>query len=368
MQAIKSNRSVRSRTKQTSGRRHNQENQSQGDSRQPASPDFLKQCFLPISHNKACCNSKWEKVEQDFFSAATNLANLYKISFTADTTLDFPMNVATAYRILKEQLQKRDASLYIAITDNRKKTTLATIKPVRKVYDLFYVPLSALDEFHRARNNPCFDILLSVFAYLNQKAGLPLLSDNDYLTGCYDAISEWVTDSDHDMDEKEYNSSCADIRCMYKKIHILEKKVRDTTNLADFDKRIRSFKPGTATEKRFKSVARKIYRLFNEFPTANFYKNIHCDHLEEDEGERIYPDHYFSFFWDDHDWLHDHLMEYVNSDLQEMLEWEVPVSVQYFDRTQKEVSHQLPFETRLLTLMDELCAVLYRFHYEKHYR
>lgn len=367
MPAISPYRPVRSRTKQTAGRRRGQKNKTTRRSCGPTTYDFLKQQFFPISHNEVCSKGNWEQVEQDFIKAATNLSILYKLPFNIDPALDFPMNIAAAYSSLKNSLEKHDPSLYLLITENRSKATLATIKPLNKQYDLFYIPLNTLDELHRDRNRSCFELLLSVFAYLNKHARLPLLCENDYLTGCYDAICEWVTSSDNEMDKQEYNNSCADIKCMYKKIQILEKAVLDNSHLLAFEHRTRRFKPVGLTEKRLKSVARKIHRLYQEFPNANFYKNIHSEHLEEEEGERVYPDHYFSFFWDDHDWMHDHLMEYINGDLQEMIEWEVPVSIQYFDRKQKTVSYQLPFETRLLTLMDELCAVLYRFHYEKHY-
>jgi hypothetical protein len=267
--------------------------------------------------------------------------------------------------LLKDRLEKAAPSLYLIIAQNRNKTTLATIKSLTKDYDLFYVPLNALDELHRDKNKPCFELVLSIFGYLNHKARLPLLCENDYMTGCYDAITDWVTNADNELEEVEYNNNCAELKAMHKKISILEKAVLDPSHLLAFKERLQAFKPGSPTEKRLKAVARNFYSLYQQYPNTSFYKNIECDHLEEEEGEHGYPDHYFSFFWNDHSWIHDHLMEYVNCDLQEMAEFEVPVSVQYFDHKQDSVTHAFPFENKLLTLMDELCSVLYRFYYEQ---
>ncbi|MES2331218.1 MAG: hypothetical protein V4539_16555 [Bacteroidota bacterium] len=367
MPAVSTDRTVRRKVKQTAGRKRGQKDKITCCSGGPIAPDFLKQEFLSISFNEGCNKDNWEKIEQDFFTSFKHLCALHKIDFDFDLALPFPMNIATAYRMLKEHLEKVAPSLYLAIAENRNKTTLATIKPLTKDYDLFYVPLNALDELHSMKNKPCFELVLSIFGYLNKHARLPLLCENDYLTGCYDAITEWVTNAENELDAVEYNHNCAELKAMHHKICILEKAVCNPSHLLAYKQRLRTFKPGSLTEKRLKVIARKFYSLFQEYPNTSFYKNISCDHLAEDEGERGYPDHYFSFFWDDHSWMHDHLMEYVNCDLQEMAEFEVPVSVQYFDRTQASVSHALPFENKLLNQMDELCSVLYRFSYEKRY-
>lgn len=367
MSASNTGRTVRANLKQIKRRRRNKKSKSSRGPGSGTTPDFLKQQFYSISFNETCNNNNWQKVEQDFITSVTNICGLYRIELMLDSLLPFPMNIASAYRILKERLEKAAPEVYLVIAENRNKTTLATVKPLTRNYDLCYVPLSALDEFHRERNRPCFELLLSVFGYLNSRVRMPLICENDYLTGCYEAITEWVTNSENDLDEKENNDNCADLKAMNRKIHILEKAVRNPLHLAAFGDRLRSFRPTNQIEKRLKSVARKLHRFYSQFPHTSFYKNISCDHLEEDEGERAYPDHYFSFFWDDQAWMYDHLMEYVNCDLQEMAEWEVPVSIQYFDRRQTKAAHQLPFETRLLELIGELCSVLYRHKYEKHH-
>ncbi len=367
MPAVSTDRAVRRKVKQIAGLRRSKKSKIACGTCGPVAPDFLRQQFLPITFNKTSNAQNWEKIEKMFFASVKHLCTLLKINFINDPDLSFPMNIAVAYRFLKKELGTIDSSLYLLITENRNKTTLATIKSLHKDYDLFYVPLNALDELHRDKNKGCFDLVLSVFGYLNQHVRLPLLCENDYLSGCYEAITEWATNADNELEEAEYNRYRTDLKAMHKKISILEKAVLNSSHLAAFKKRLNAFKPFGNTERRLKVVARKFYSLYQEFPNRSFHKNIHCEHLEEEEGERGYPDHYFSFFWDDHCWIHDHLVEYVNCDLQERLEFEVPVSVQYFDRKQTSVTHAFPFENKLLTLMDELCAVLYRFNYEKHH-
>jgi|GEM_PF-1552111 len=367
MPAVSTDRAVRRKVKPLAGRKHNKKSKITHGTSGPVAPDFLRQQFFPITFNETFNFQNWEKIEQVFFTSVEHLCTLYKIDFVKDPDLSFPMNIAVAYRFLKKELATVDASLDLLITQNRNKTTLATIQSLHKDYDLFYVPLNALDELHRDKNKGCFDLVLSVFGYLNQHVRLPLLCENDYLSGCYEAITEWVTNADNELEAAEYNRNCADLKAMHKKIRILEKAILNPSHLVAFKKRLNAFKPLDDSEKRLKVVARKFYSLYQEFPNRSFHKNIHREHLEDEEGERGYPDYYFSFFWDDHSWIHDHLMEYVNCDLQEIVEFEVPVSVQYFDRKQTSVTHAFLFENKLLTLMDELCAVLYRFNYEKHH-
>lgn len=367
MPAISTDRAVRRKVKPSAGRKRNQKNKIAFGAGRSVAPDFLKQRFAPLSFNAAGNSNNWAKVEHAFFTSVKHFCGLHKIEFKEDTSLSFPMNIAASYRWLKKELEVVVPSLYLAITENHGKTTLATIKPLTREYDIYYVPLNALDELHRYQNRGCFQLLLSVFAYLNRHARLPLLCENDYLTGCYEAITEWVTNADNELDEEEYHSNCAELKAMHKKIGIIEKAVLDPSHLMEFKTRLQGFKPRTHTEKRLKAVARKFYSLFHQYPNRSFHKNIQCEHLVEEEGERGYSDHYFSFYWDDRGWIHDHLMEYVNCDLQEMMEFEVPVAVQYFDRKQISVNHPFPFENKLLTLMDDLCSVINRFNYEKHY-
>lgn len=367
MQAVITNRPIRKKFKSPSGRKQGEKNKLAFSAYRPIAYDFLKQRFAPLSFNMGRNRLNWKQIEKTFFTSVRHFSNLYKIEFMEDTSLPFPMNIAAAVRSLRKKLEVIDPSLHLVIAENREKTTLAIVKQLTKEYDIYYVPLNALDELHRDHNKICFQLLLSIFAYLNRHAGLPLLCENDYLTSCYEAITEWVNNADNELDGNEYNSNCAELKATLKKIKILEKAVLDPSHLLEFKCRLQFFKPRTHTEKRLKTVARKFYSLYQRYPNRSFHENIHHELLEEEESERGYPDHYFSFYWDDHGWIHDHLMEYINCDLQELVAFEVPVAVQYFDRVQNLVSNPFHFENKLLKLMDDLCSVINRFHDEKRY-
>ena len=366
MQSTLSNRKVLPAIGQTARRSRNQKNKVPQRSSRPATPDFLNQQFFPIAFSNEFRAVDRLQVQEDFFKSAKHLSILYDLTPCESCHLPYPINISSAYKSLKDQLEKQAPELYLIISENKNKSTLATVKSMGIDHNLFFVPINALDNLHQDQQKESFDLLLSIFSYLNQKAGMPLQSENDYLESCYDAIFSYATDTDNEPEDEMQNDQLPFINMIRRKTGILEKNIQLPQQLQEFSVRINRFKPKTGWQHSLLCTAQQFYDLYQEFPDRNFFQNIESAHLQDyEDGDRAYPEMYFSFFWDDDDWIYQQIMEYVNCDLQEKYEFELPVSVQYFNTRQACEKHQLPFETKLIQLIEQLCTTLYQYNYEK---
>lgn len=336
---------------------------AKNDKRSPghASYDFLKQSIPSISHFEGFRRSRSKSVEQAFFLSLKNLFGYYNSDLPKTSTEPFPFNILSAFRQAGKMLENKAKSVELIITELDNTFTLATIEELGISYTIYYVPINALDWLHQQKNQKSFALLLSVFAYLNQSAGLPLLGHNDFMLNCYDATSDWVTNGEEEYEQDDWRIKMASLTEIRRKLPLLEKAVSDPAQFSALNERVSNYIPDSDEEKSLHTIAQKILALHKEFPSKNFFHNIYTGHLEPDTDERGYPDQYFSFFWDDNDWLYQSLMEYVNSDLQERSCFEQPVSIQYFNTLASQPQNTIDFEKRLLDLISELSSITYLF-------
>lgn len=326
-----------------------------------ASYDFLNQSFQPLSHFTGFQKSKTDKVEAQFFRSLGHLAKCFGLLTDPTQEETFPSNLLSAFQQAKEQLEKKSPRTDLIITDYKGETVLATVEQIGIDHTLYYTSLNALDWLHQRKDIPSFELMLSIFAYLHQTVGMPLLTGNDFLSGCYDAIVDWLENSKDEYEEvEEWKENGRLITTMRRKRPILEKAVRDPVNLAAFADRLRNYQPANKTQEQFQKIAAGFKQLQQQYPGHCFYRNIQSDYMEEPEEERAWPDHYFSFFWDDNGWLYESLMEYINSDLQERSIFEQPVAINYFNTLSAKPQSDLGFEKSLLQLCAELSSITYQ--------
>lgn len=326
-----------------------------------ASYDFLSQSFRPLSHFRGFQRSKTDKVEAQFFHSLGHLAKRFGLRTDSTKEESFPSNLLSAFQQAKEQLEKKSPRTDLIITEYKGETLLATVEQLGIDHTLYYTSLNALDWLHQREDIPSFDLMLSIFAYLHQTVGMPLSTGNDFLSGCYDAIADWLENSkDEYEEEEEWKENRRLITAMRRKRPILEKAVRDPANLAAFADRLRNYQPANKTQEQFKKIAAGFRQLQQQYPGHSFYRNIQSDHIDEPEEELAWPDHYFSFFWDDNGWLYESLMEYINGDLQERSIFEQPVAINYFNTLSAKPQSDLAFEKRLLEYCSELSYIAYQ--------
>lgn len=134
--------------------------------------------------------------------------------------------------------------------------------------------------------------------------------------------------------------------------------IKEPINLTEFAERIMNFEPATEEDKSLLELAKAAYDLYDRFPSRSVFDSIHDGLFDPDEDERIRPEYYLSFFWDEHDFLYDHLIEYVNSYLQEYTVMDEPVAIQFFDTKQETPLKGLQFENALFSLLEDCYTVL----------
>jgi hypothetical protein len=323
--------------------------------------DFLKQTFLPVSHFEGFRKNRISPLEQQFFKALSNLSDHHNLELNPINIEAFPFNILSNFQKAKNILEKKQPGLELLITELNGETTLATVEEIGISYTLYFPPLSALDWLHTKKSKKNFQLVLSLFAYLNQSARMPLPSENDYMSGCYDAICDWMENCEDEYDEEEWKEKKALLTEMRRKQPILERAVTNPANLAALTGRVKSYRPRSEEEKKLYKIAKEFIELQRQYPARNFYQNIYTDYLEYDEDEyRGYADQYFGFFWDDNGWLEESLMQYINGDLQECSRFDQPVSIRYYNRKDSGPYCSIDFEKRLLQLTSELSSTIYK--------
>jgi len=359
-------RAIRKGVKRPAGRKRNKGSKKKMRSDGTPSHGFLEQQFQPLFDYSIFAGMDPAKIEADFYQSLRHFSKLYGFEPFVDKETIFPANMLASFDHAKASLTKDHKNTELSIIQTEKSnglcTALAASQNVNPGWTLYYLPIDTLDRLHQRKDSQTFGMMLSVFAYLNLVAGMPLPFQNDYHDNCFDAIQEWLMENEQEYDEDDFKENrrlCTGFR---RKAPILEKAIRNRTNLPSFASRLGTYKAASPVEKKFRKVAQKLLVLYNRFPTRSFYQNIPPLPDEPDDDEYpIYPDEYFSFFWTSSGWLYENLMEYVNTDLQEKSRFHAPQSVQVFDRPHKKIIHNLDFENQLLNLICELAEVLDQF-------
>jgi hypothetical protein len=320
--------------------------------------DFLKQSFLPVSHFYGYRKDKTTLLEQQFFTSLENLCERFGLMPDNHQSNPFPHNILAALHDVEKKLKLAVADLELLITENEGVITLATVQELGIDYTLCYVPINALDWLHAKSNKQTYLLLASLFAYLHQLIGMPVMSD--FLTDCYDAVENWVENDNDELDDEDLKLKKATLTEMRRKSKILEGVVRDQAHLHEFASRVFAFQAQNETEHELHEIAKEIYQLYQDFPSNNFYQQIESGYSEYPDDDRGYPDQYFSFFWDDNGWLEEDVMHYVNSYLQEVCTFDQPVAIEYFNIKVVGNRPSLDFEKRLLNLIGQLSTTTYK--------
>lgn len=323
---------------------------------------FLKHSFLPLADTVHEELKQEYKVEREFFNSLSNLASLYGFEPLNVKGKVFPYNILLAYRHTAAQLKvvKPDLQLMV-IQDSLHTACLATVKPMDTGATLYYVPARPLYELLQERENKrSAELLLSIFTYLYQIAGIPYYRDSSssmYYT--YEMMEEWLTDNPDDWDKDDYVMHRSGFNIAKYWGDIIRRKIGNPYNLLQFENRVNRYIPKSNDEERLHDVSRKFLKLYQDFPIRSIMDNIYSGIVEPQKEERVYPDQYISFYWDYNDCLYQSLFETVNTELQEKEVTEEPLYIQLFDKPQaKEYTHELEFERRFFDLLHELNSLI----------
>ncbi len=352
-------RKVRRKVKSITGHSSSQKAKTEKFATGNAGHGFLKFTFLPVRENKHSFLKSQKKLEREFFNSLSNLAELYNISISEASQLPYPLNISAAYREAREQLSKiNDKLVLIVAQDEEKVCSLATVETFAIGQNLYYIQVRPLaDMIDKDEHRKRLELLLSVFSYLHFHVGIPWHTDRGtYMNGCYEMLKEWYLEGEYEEGE------LADLLEHFEKMETDSNRIyqlmREPANLNEFADRVMNFKPATKEDQSLLELAKAAYDLYKKYPNRSIFGSIHDNLFDPEDEERIRPEHYLSFFWDENDFLYDHLIEYVNSYLQECAVMDEPVTIQFFDTKQETPLKGLQFENALFPLLEDCYTVL----------
>lgn len=323
---------------------------------------FLKTRFLPVRENKYPELKNRKEVEQSFFDSLGNLSALYGFALPDVSGQPFPVNIALAYRYAKERVQEVQKDLQLIITHSpQHPATLATVASYDIGRMLYYTPIRpVVDLLKKPEEQPVTDLLLSVFSYLYKIVRIPWMDEgSSFLSYCYEILQEWELETAESEGDKDYlEDTIRRFEAMEEGRTLLYRQIIQPGHLPAWESRVKQFVPLKPEQKMLLDVAKELLVLYRQYPNRSAFDNIPDDLFAPEEEERITPHHYLSFFWDSEDDLYDHLMEYINSYLQEYTVMDEPVAVQSFHQPQTTVYHDLDFEQRLFKSLDDLTILL----------
>lgn len=325
-----------------------------------AADGFLKARFLPVRANRYPQLENRYLVEKQFFASLHNLAALYGFKPLAKNNHIYPYNIACAFDHAQAHVSKHCERTSLAIIRNENShAVLVTYKEHLIGQTLYYLPVRRLWELMQDESRSAqADLLLSVFCYLHQIAGLPMFTEPDsYLWYQYEMVYDFYS-TDEDMEPGVFSEFEEQFSLMKKAGKSLSQSLICKQHLLSFENRLKGFTASCENETMLKQVAGQFLELYQHYRERNIFDSTLHGFEQPREEQRITPAHYISLIWDlDSSIAHD-LISAVNAELQECTVMDLPATIQLFDEPQSKVEMCLDFEQRFFGLLDDLSDLL----------
>ncbi|WP_345951301.1 hypothetical protein ABDD95_07675 [Mucilaginibacter sp. PAMB04274] len=310
-------------------------------------------------------------MEAEFFRSFAFLQNSYELPVLQYDNLPFPQNVAAAYAEAAAAVKKLDANANcIIVRDEKHLATLAVLKTYDTGRCLYYIPVRPLWHLvQTAEQQPLAELLLSIYSYLYQVAGIPFYSESGSYMDCqYDSLQNWIDEAEYDSVEDQ---ACADeqtkemdtLRSAGEGLLVL---LRDRRWLDSWEANLAAYRQTAGCRVDFVELAEQLLALYRAYPQNGLFDNIRDDLIEPEENERIRGEQYISFYWSGNDCFYDMLFEMVNNDFQECGITDEPTSIRLFDTLQATKGDDLAYERKLFELIDGLCEFLNPYDHDEH--
>nr|WP_294930781.1 hypothetical protein [uncultured Flavobacterium sp.] len=325
---------------------------------------FLRTSFLPRLNEtetvQACRDNA--KMERDFYSSLSQLAEHYGIIPKPTQSLGYPYNIALALKDTEEQLKLKITDWEeIRLIQDSKKVFFTSEERYNTGATLYYIPVIPLFRWLKdPKRKHTAQLFLSVCSYLYHIADIPYYrQESSYLYWMYEMHKDWVTEDDYGEDTEAYLSEFAQAEWIGDR---MEQKIYNEANLRLFKERLNRFKSKDKIDADCFKVAQEAYAIYQQYPNTNVFRNArpNGEANEEDMENIISMEKYVSFCADGTGWLMDNVVESVNSELQEYGQMEEPIIIKRFDGSDI-TANTLDFENRLLPMINELTYILNNF-------
>ena len=336
---------------------------------------FLKTTFLPKlkennvqkllvlgEQNLIQIQRENAKSERDFYQSLSQMAGHYRLNPMTTRHFGYPYNIALALDDIQKKLKNKVKDWEeIRLIEEKGKTYFTSEERYNTGAILYYIPIVPL---YRLSKNPkrkqAVQLLQSVCSYLYHIVGVPYYrKQNSYLFWMYEMASEWITSDDENEETPIYLS---EIKKAEQIGDFMEQKIYNHHNLIRFKEHLKNFKAKDSFDNDCFMLARKIFSLYQQYPSATIYQNLQSIiDTEEYESDTIVSiDKYVSFCSEAKGLLFQTLFETVYSELQECTTMLEPMVIKKFDGNSISNTN-LDFENRLFPLIEELIYILNNF-------
>jgi hypothetical protein len=362
MQVIPQHRTVYSGAKPSARRSTDRKRQTGLCSAQPSAHGFLNRRFLPLCSVEEGILPKGKNVERDFFSSLSILAKAYNFEPMDVSSKAYPYNVLLAHSDARLKIENADSLTKLLIIQKKGKTTLATKTVKNTGSTMFYIPVMPLQKLLKdSTKKQCAALLLSVFAYLYQVVRIPFYRDqSSYLYWQYQMIEAWLILEPEGWEESDFHDNMQQLEMAVRIGDSIKKEIAQKACLKNFEKMLRNFAPANDFESRCYALAKTAFDLFKRYPNRTVFDNME-DFGQDDDREDYYisAQQYISFIADSSGWLFENLSETINNEFNECSSIQEPVVWTVFDGESPAFNDGLDFETRLFSLIEDLCSLLY---------
>ncbi|MGZ3812293.1 MAG: hypothetical protein ACXVJN_11145 [Mucilaginibacter sp.] len=304
-----------------------------------------------------------------FFNSLSNYCTHFNVSLPDTGGLTFPQNIYRAWETVRKACGDKNC---IILRDGKRQAILATVEALDLNNCLFYVPVRPYWRLAQvAKNQHIADLVMCLFAYLHQQAGLPFYMDRaTFIDNQYNTLEDWINEvqyeeansEDEEQEENGYRKAQEDDLYELRQAGAHIHRIIDNPEwLAKMETVIVAFEREYAEEMEWIALAGEFLTLYRESPKSTIHDNIRTELLYPGEEERITPDMYTGFFWSNNDNLSDELDDMINNYFQEMPVMDEPSYIQPFDRPPEPALKYLDYEDRLFDLIEKFRDLLNKY-------
>jgi hypothetical protein len=360
MQTFQTANNLSLRAEQAHGRKRSTRQQTQERTPQPAQNGFLKQQFLPL-YQPSEKTPRRMQAEKSFFSSLGYLSQSFKIEPMDVSGYGYPYNILLAHWDAVRQLNTTNVSVELdMVSDQTGRVNLCSKQQYDTGEILYFIPVIPLCRLMKdKKKRHCAELLLSVFAYLFRKAGIPYYRD-DYSAAAYyyEIMQEWIDGELEYYQLEEYNSNVSELYAAEYYGEVMLRRMYHSCHLTLFAERLAKFKPRNSFERQCLMVAREAFSLMTTFSDRSIFQNTRMETDEMDEDECIRAEQCVSFIADNEGWVFGQMCSMINNEFNECAQKEEPTIVQVFNSEQPPQEESLEFEQRLFPLIHDLISIL----------
>ncbi len=326
--------------------------------REPA-PDFLRHTFLPLYVDEGIIIPDAELLEQQYLESLALVQTVYPFGQVDISCKPFPYNLLLSAwdaerklkRLCPEQIFHVDGGGHIILDSGQR------LPNSLKLYYIPVQPLFMLTKSKVRQDKRTAQLILSVFAYLYHKAGVPFYqSGSSFIKWQYDMILESLVE-DYTYESFEgFDEQMNEIRAVFGYGAIMQKKIAHESHLLQYYKRLQDYKPCSDWEKEAHQLARQFYALWQSYPDTHIFS--HIIPIDDRDNDIIWVEQYVSFVATNDGALNDELIKLVNSRFEQCSDIDEAGAFTTFGKDGKITHDDFDYDSSLFKLIDQLCTLL----------